>query len=120
MSLSFDHRLALAIMIVVIATAGIVYVFAVPRVPEVRDADRAMYACIFLCKAALNEGLILDDGPCLSSGLEAWELEDWVCDVAHWPRQVVDSQPGNQCPEYGMGASHFVEVNTECEFIRAV
>lgn len=120
MSLSFDLRLALAIIIIVIVTAGIVYVFVVPRIPEVSDADRAMYACIFLCKAERNQGRSLDDGPCLSSGLEAWDLGDWVCDVAHKPRQDADKLPENQCPEYGMGASHFVEVSPVCEFIRAV
>ena len=120
MSLSFDHRLALAIMIIVIAIAGIVYVFVVPRVPEVTDADRAMFACIFLCKGELNEGRSLDDGPCLSSGLEAWEVEDWVCDVAHYPREDVDRLPENQCPEYGVSADHFVEVSPDCSFIRSV
>ena len=120
MNLSFDHRLALAIIIIVVAIIGIVYIFVVPRVPEVTDADRAMYACIFLCKAEKNEGRYLEDGPCLSSGLEAWEVKDWVCDVAHWPRQSVDNLPENQCPEYGVSAVHFVEVNPECDFIRAV
>ena len=120
MVLSFDIKLALAIIVVVIVTVGIVYIFVVPRGPEVTDADRARFACLFLCKAAQTEGRHLENGSCLSSGLKAWDIEDWVCDVAHRPRQDVDNLPENQCPEYGAGASHFVEVSSECEFIRTV
>lgn len=116
--MNFDLRLALAIMVFLAAISILAIVFA-PRPSSLSDADRAMYACIFLCKAALNDGRMLDDGPCLSSGVEAWEPRDWVCDVAHKPRRNADDQPGNQCPEYGAGASHFVEVTPECEFIRA-
>jgi hypothetical protein len=119
MALSFDHKLALAIMVVVVVTAGMAYFLLVPRGPVVTDADRARYACIFLCKAARGEGMYLGDGPCLSTGT-AWEMEDWVCDVAHWPREEVDNLPENQCPDYGVSASHFVEVSPECGFIRAV
>jgi hypothetical protein len=117
--MNFDLRLALAIMFVVAAIAVIAFIFA-PRPLQVSDADRAMYACIFLCKSWRDQGMNLDNGPCLSSGSDAWELDDWVCDVAHWPRQAVDNQPGSQCPEYGETASHFVEVSPACDFIRAV
>lgn len=117
--MNFDHKLALAIIIVVAAIAGIVYIFVVPKGPPVLDADRARFACVFLCQAALNEGRNLDNGPCLSSGT-AWDIEDWVCDVAHDPRLSVDNRPENQCPEFGVSASHFVEVDPECGFIRAV
>ncbi len=45
----------------------------------------------------------------------------WVCDVAHSPREDVDNLPENQCREFGEGkANHFVEVNPNCEFIKAV
>ena len=118
MALSFDHRLAIVILLVLVALIGVAYILLVPRVHEVTDADRAMYACIFLCKSARDEGP-LSSGPCLSSGT-GWDIEGWVCDVAHSPREEVDNLPENQCPEYGVSAAHFVEVSPECEFIRAV
>jgi hypothetical protein len=118
--MEFDLKLALAIVIVVAVIAGMVYIFVVPKGPPVMDADRARFACIFLCQAALNEGRNLDNGPCLSTGLEAWDIPDWVCDVAYDPRQAVDNLPENQCPEFGVSASHFVEVDPDCGFIRAV
>ena len=120
MVLSFDHRLAIAIVMAVVAIAVLAYTFLVPHAPPVDDSDRAAYLCIFLCKAAQNEGRVLDNGPCLSSGFSEWEMGDWVCDVAHSPRQPVDNDPANQCSEYGVTASHFVEVNPLCGFIRAV
>ena len=117
MSLSFDHRLALAIILVVAAISGIVYlIFSQPV--QTRDEGRAIITCTFLCKGALNQGMNLDDGPCLSSGSDAWEVRSWVCDIAHWPRQGVDSLPENQCPEFGVTATHFVELDPECGFIR--
>jgi hypothetical protein len=119
MALSFDKRLAIAIIVVAIAISGMVWLYISSPI-ETRDSDRALFACVFICKAAKNQGQSLDNGPCLSSVFEEWEVEDWVCDVAHWPREEVDNLPENQCPEYGVTASHFVELNPECEFIRAV
>lgn len=118
--LNFDHKLAIAIIIVVASIAGIFYILFIPTGPYVSDKDRAVFSCVFLCKAAENEGLVLDSGPCLSSGESGWELEEWVCDVAHNPRIPEDNLPQNQCPEFGRTASHFVEVNPNCIFLRAV
>ena len=119
-TLTFDHKLAIAIIVVVVSIGGIFYMTFMIKQPYVTDEDKAVYTCVFLCKAAGNEGQRLDKGPCLSSGLEAWEVEDWVCDVAHKPRDAVDNLPENQCPEYGVTANHFVEVDPDCAFIRAV
>jgi hypothetical protein len=120
MGMQFDQRLAVAIVVVTISIAGLAYILFVPKGPVIMDEDRAVYACVFLCKAAANQGQRLDDGPCLSTGIEAWDIEDWVCDVAHNPREAVDSLPENQCPEYGVSANHFVEVTPKCIFIRSV
>lgn len=73
-------------------------------------------ACETLCQAKLAEGLNLSNGPCLSNNLTA----DWVCDVAHSPREPVDDDTTNQCSEYGKTAHHFVEVDPQCRFIRKV
>lgn len=118
MRLKFDHKVAIALVVAVIAVAGIAWMYV--SIPiEATEQDRAVYLCVFLCKAVQNEGLNMDNGPCLSSGSAAWEIEDWVCDVAHWPRVDTDNLKSNQCPEYGDTASHFVELNPECGFIRA-
>ena len=120
MPLNFDHKLAIAIIVVVISVIGIVWILVVPKGPLVTDGDRAVTGCVFLCKAALNQGQSLRDGPCLSAGLYGWEPETWVCDIAHNPREEVDNLPQNQCPEYGVTANHFIELDEDCGFIRAV
>ncbi len=77
-------------------------------------------ACIQLCLKAKQQGLDLSNGPCLSDFME-WNVEDYVCDVAHWPRQPVDNKRENQCNAWHSGkAHHFVEVDPECNFIRKV
>ncbi len=69
--------------------------------------------CIELCMEK-REAMDLSSGPCLSNRI----APGWVCDVAHSPRQSVDNDPENQCPAYGKNATHFVEVDPECRFIR--
>jgi hypothetical protein len=118
--LKFDHKLAIAIIIIVLAVIGIFYILIIPKGPYVTDADRARYACVFLCQAEVGQGRYLEEGPCLSSGLSAWDIQGWVCDVAHSPRSGMDNLPENQCPEFGVTATHFVEVTPQCQFIRAV
>jgi hypothetical protein len=118
--MEFDLKLALAVVIVVIAIAGVVYLVFSPNPFAPSDPDRALYRCVFMCMAAGSEGQDLGQGPCLSSGSPEWDIPDWVCDVAHFPREPVDNEPGNQCPEYGVTAFHFVEVDPECNLIRSV
>jgi hypothetical protein len=75
-------------------------------------------ACINKCKSELALGKDLSNGPCLLDPIPL--AEDWVCDVAHWPREDVDNLPENQCNTYREGkATNFVEVTPKCEFIRA-
>ena len=58
----------------------------------------------------------LSTGPCLSNAL----MPDWVVDIVHSPRQPIDDLPENQCPSYREGrASHFVELDTDGNLIRA-
>lgn len=80
-----------------------------------RDKVRAETACILFCKQALDKGS-LEEGPCISDDF----LEDWVCDVAHSPRQAVDEKPENQCPSFGKTANRFVEVDPNCNLIRSL
>lgn len=72
--------------------------------------------CVNLCKNVGNDIGDLGDGPCLSNNI----VDGWVCDMAHYPRVANDNLPGNQCKSYMEGTSkHFVEVDINCNFIRA-
>jgi hypothetical protein len=84
--------------------------------PTEKNAVRAKIACELTCKQELSAGKDLSSGPCLSNEI----VLGWVCDVAHEPREMVDNELENQCPEFGKTASHFIEVSPTCEFIRAV
>ncbi len=67
--------------------------------------------CITLCRAYQGDK---SDGPCLG-----FATYNWVCDIAHNPRQEIDNLGENQCADYREGgAEHFVEVDPECNFIR--
>jgi len=79
-------------------------------------SDIQINACIELCKKQLEEGEDLTKGPCLSNKIS----DGWVCDVAHNPRIEEDNNPENQCSEYLKSAYHFVEVDPNCNLIRAV
>jgi hypothetical protein len=64
---------------------------------------------------ARARGVDMSRGPCLGV------IEPgWVADVAHDPRQDVDDDPANQCPQYRNGkADHFVELDPDGELIRS-
>jgi hypothetical protein len=106
--------IVIALVIVIAATGfySLIYLFMSP--PNM--AGPPSTACIEKCKSELQSGTDLSNGPCLSNNIAT----GWVCDVAHSPRTVVDDNPANQCSEYGKSASHFVEVDPDCSFIRAV
>ena len=75
--------------------------------------------CLSACNDALARGEDLSNGPCLLDPMT--ERPDWVCDVAHSPREDVDNLPENQCSSFRAGdAGRFVEVTPECALIRAV
>jgi hypothetical protein len=76
-----------------------------------------MEDCVSFCMGQKASGADLSDGPCLSNTIAS----DWVCDVAHSPRQNIDNDPANQCPAFRDSiAHHFAEVDTDCKPIRAV
>jgi len=82
--------------------------------------QQAKNVCIDLCNS-YKETENLDNGPCLSDNNKRWVIVDWVCDVAHSPRQTVDDLPENQCSAYREDkAHHFVEVDINCNFIQAI
>lgn len=85
-------------------------------IQEKSEENSAIKTCIGLCKDRLiSEDL--SNGPCLSDEI----YKDWVCDVAHSPRQQIDNIPENQCSGFREGkAHHFVEVDEKCNLLRAV
>jgi len=72
--------------------------------------------CNTICRSHLAAGFDLSKGPCLAQNISV--SPDWVCDVAHSPRQPVDDLPENQCSQFGKTANHFVEVDPQCNFIK--
>jgi len=75
-------------------------------------------ACIQACKDALATNRSLEAGPCLLDPIP--QNPNWVCDVAHSPRQAIDNVAENQCQAFrNRTAKHFVEVTLNCELIRA-
>lgn len=82
------------------------------------DGELAKINCIELCQAKWLEGADLSNGPCLGNPIAG--LENWVCDVAHQPRQAVDNKPTNQCSAFRTGQTkHFVEVDEDCNWIKS-
>ncbi|HIJ98087.1 TPA: hypothetical protein H1009_03280 [archaeon] len=77
--------------------------------------DSPTSRCITMCRDEKAKDLNFSSGPCLSNQIST----DWVCDVAHDPREDIDNKPENQCSAYANGsARHFVEVDTNCNLIR--
>ena len=73
--------------------------------------------CIKACRAARALGQNLDNGPCLLNPIP--DKPQWVCDIAHNPRQAVDDEAANHCSVYiDKKADKFVELTPDCEVIR--
>ena len=87
---------------------------------EKSTSDKAKDACVELCRSAQNNPQVnMSAGPCLSENGQ-WSFKDWVCDVAHSPRQAVDDLPENQCAKFRNGdAQFFVEVSPDCRIINS-
>jgi hypothetical protein len=60
-------------------------------------------------------GVDFSSGPCLAEDL----VGEYVVDLAHNPREAIDSLPENQCLSYSQGAiNHFIELDLEGNLIR--
>ena len=105
---------------IVIGLVGIGIILGFFFFPTFKSNEKnAVQECINLC-LEMKSKQNLTNGPCLSDNNPKWKIKDWVCDVAHWPRLPVDNLPENQCKDFREGrAHHFVEVDPECNFIRA-
>lgn len=113
------------LMIGLVIIVSVIYVFIInksiaPFAPQSPELVKRTITdiCIATCEVKLNSSQDISNGPCLSQ--EGGE-SDWVCDVAHNPREAVDDLPENQCNAFRNGtAHHFVEVDENCNLIRAV
>jgi len=112
----------LVALIVIFIGFSIFMVLVTYGVLEKKAGQVAAQHCVNLCRIAHKEGVNLAPGPCLSDLYSTgWDINDWVCDVAHAPRQPVDNLPQNQCSTFREGkAHHFVEVDENCNVIRIV
>jgi hypothetical protein len=89
---------------------------------SITENDMAASICVAACNDAKNKGQNLENGPCLLNPMKTEKdfpnLSNWVCDVAHSPRQTIDNQIENTCSAYREGiANHFVEVDNGCNVI---
>jgi hypothetical protein len=102
-------------MLIVFLAAVLFGIYVVKATLEKEAAPTAITKCINLCKEMKAKGVDLSNGPCLSNNI----APGWVCDVAHNPRLPVDDKPENQCSAFREGkATHFVEVDENCNVIR--
>lgn len=102
-----------ALFIILILISGCIQQKTAPE--QVPATEKATSLCVNLCKSELSKGTDLSNGPCLSNEI----IPDWVCDVAHSPRQAIDNMPENQCSGFREGtAHHFVEIDTSCNLIK--
>ncbi len=98
-----------------IALLGSVVYFVFFFGPTTETSGVATSLCITKCQESLIKGVDTVTGPCISNEIQ----KDWVCDMAHKPRQAVDDLPENQCSAYREGrAKHFIEVDTNCQVIQ--
>lgn len=80
------------------------------------EKQSAKIKCMELCQDEISNEKDLSSGPCLSEEI----IQGWVCDIAHNPRQEVDNKSDNQCQNFISGkASHFVELDGNCNLIKA-
>ncbi|MEM4318402.1 MAG: hypothetical protein QW244_01090 [Candidatus Pacearchaeota archaeon] len=102
----------------VIAIAILLLLAGCKKETKSESIDSLVEQCLQACQQALTNNISLEHGPCL---LDPIPLSDYVCDIAHWPRQAIDNSRENQCNAwYNKTATHFIELTPECKFIRAL
>lgn len=110
--------LALISLSVVVVTAWLTLRLNGPQTRALpkNEIDTAVNQAKHLYNQQKALGEDFSNGPCLSNAL----LPGWVLDIVHSPRQPVDNLPANQCSAYLEGrATHFVELDTEGNLVRA-
>lgn len=101
---------------IALAIVGALYYFLSGGNSGIAAAD-PQSACVMKCRELVSANKDLSDGPCLMNPIE--QFPDWVCDVAHSPRDSSDDLVENQCSDFARynRAQNFVEVTPNCELI---
>ncbi len=87
-----------------------------PKVASRSEIDIAINQALYFYRQEKEMGKDFTSGPCLSNAL----MPNWVLDIVHSPRQPVDDLIQNQCPAFlEERTQHFVELDTEGNFVRA-
>ncbi len=82
--------------------------------PNIKAQDEILKNALNLYLEKKRENVDMSNGPCLGK-----IADDWVLDIAHNPRQLVDNKPENQCSEIkNATAHHFVELDPDGKLIR--
>jgi CDP-diacylglycerol pyrophosphatase len=102
--------------LMLLAIVAVMLVSGCTAVNNSNGAPDATRKCQDKCIQLVSTNTDFSVGPCIDDNITA----DWVCDMAHEPRQPVDEEPANQCSSFGTTAHHFVEVNENCRVIRIV
>lgn len=86
-----------------------------PSPPKFEGEDEILRNALNLYVKKKEEGVDFSNGPCL--GMIA---QDWVLDIAHNPRLLIDDKAQNQCADFREGrAHHFIELDEEGNLIRS-
>jgi hypothetical protein len=107
------------VLVIFLITLSVVWIILSHRSPSNNPTPQGQAAAmaIQLYQQKKAQGTDFSRGPCLSNNL----MPDWVADIAHNPRQLVDNMPENQCPAYREGqAHHFVELDPDGNIIKAL
>jgi len=82
--------------------------------PSFKGNEDAFKNALNLYIQKKQEGVDMENGPCLGR-----VAEDWVLDIAHDPRVAADDKPQNQCQDYVNGkVKHFIELDPSGKLIR--
>ncbi len=99
-----------------IGTIAILCVGCGKREPPKTTSQLIQTVCIEACQQARAAGQDLSQGPCLLDPVS--QNPNWVCDIAHSPRQPIDNLPQNQCQTFRQGkAHHFIELTPDCQLL---
>ncbi len=113
------NKLIIAVLLIILILVVFAMFSYVSLGPMKYEPQKSSLEQVTLCKELCmqNKGQDFSSGPCLSNEIKP----DWVCDIAHSPRQDIDNLPENQCSALREGrAHHFVEVDENCDVIRVV
>ena len=112
------QKLFLLALVTILSTAlAVLFLNYDPnKLTQRQELEKAINQAKYLYRMQKERYVDFSKGPCLSDAL----MSGWVADIVHDPRQSIDDLGQNQCPSFIDGrARHFVELDTEGNFVRA-